>query len=373
MAPIQNYSQSKVKHFRRCQKQFAFRYDYPLMLKGEDGAGQELVPKQKKLPLYRGSWMHALQESLHYQWAGFDKFIIRFGEGNQKLIIESSSWKKTHEHLTIAFEGLFDEERDELGDLPSECERMFKAYIRRWKEDREIYEVATINDQPGIEVVVDQRLGRYARFKGRIDLVVKDLEYGGLWIWDAKWVGKIPHPDERMMSPQSILYVWALRKMGYDIRGFVYNYGRTKPPTWPETLKRGSLTLRRNLDTDRATYIKAIKELHGKDWKKWIPHYKHRLDELKGRDELWFRRERIPVEKPRIEQALREFAVSIEDIQNRATHDVAPRSYFYNCKFGCDYHDLCVSEFQGLDIAPLIKSNFMLVGERYGEEDLLKD
>jgi len=371
---IVNYNQSRVKQFRRCQKQYSFRYDYAELYGGPRIAGQEMIPVQKKLPLYRGSWMHALQEALHYQWAGVPKFKIKFGEGRHSLVIKAKTWKDVHAALKEQFDGMFEEEQDLLGDLPTECERLFKAYLRYWNEDQEKYSVATIDGKPAIEYIMDLPLPgvKRAHFKGKLDLLVEDLEYGGLWIWDAKWVKNIPAPDERMMSPQATQYVWALRELGFDIRGFVYNYGRTKPPTEPRVLVRGTLSVAKRMDTDFATYAAAIKRTHGKDWKKFLPYYRPKLDELRGRDSTWFRRERIPVEPERVERGLMEYEATVRDIQRREEGDV-PRSYFYNCKFGCDYHELCVAEFQGLDISPLVKSNYMFSEERYGEEDLLKD
>jgi hypothetical protein len=97
---------------------------------------------------------------------------------------------------------------------------------------------------------------------------------------------------------------------------------------------------------------------------------------LGGREQLWFRREPFPVEDHKIKQALKEFIVSAREIEKRHKSSVAPRSYFYNCKFGCEYHEPCVAEFAGLNIAPLLKKNYRIVPERYVEEesiDLLKD
>jgi hypothetical protein len=373
MGKVINYNQSRVKQFRRCQKQYAFRYDYPELFGGT--VGQEMVPVQKKLPLYRGSWMHALQEGLHHQWAGVKKFKIQFGEGRNALKIKGKTWEDVHEALSEQFNGMFEEEQDLLGDLPSECERLFRAYLRYWKEDEAKYKVAIIDGKPAIEYIMSCRLPnvRGANFKGKLDLLVEDIEYGGLWNWDAKWVKTVPAPDERMMSPQATQYVWALREQGLDIRGFVYNYGRTKPPAIPQVLVRGTLSLRKNMDTDLATYVAAMKRLHGKEWKKFIPYYRTKLNELKGREALWFRRERIPVEPERIERGLLEYEATVRNIQTRDKEDT-PRSYFYNCKFSCDYHDVCCAEFQGLDITPLVKANYQFTGERYsGEEDLLKD
>jgi len=158
------------------------------------------------------------------------------------------------------------------------------------------------------------------------------------------------------------------------VRGFVYNYGRSKPPAIPMVLKRGTLTMRQRLDTDYATYLTAIKELHGEHWKDWVRYqYLPKLRQLKDREKIWFDRQRIPVEDERIERAMDEFLATVADIKARNKF-APPRSYFYNCKFGCEYHDLCVSEFGGLDISPLVKAKFEFTEERYGdreESDLL--
>jgi hypothetical protein len=368
-----NYNQSRVKMFRRCQRQYSFRYDYPVFL--GVGEGLEMVPSVSKLPLYRGTWMHALQEALHYQWAGIDEFKIRLGQGKNKVVITAHSWKDVHAALTEEFNELFLEEREDLGDLPEDCENLFKSYLRFWSDDQERYTVAEVDGKPAIELVIEADMAKFgiknARFKGRIDLVVEDIEYDGYWIWDAKWVGKVPAPDERMMSPQSILYVWALReKYGLDVRGFLYNYGRTKPPAIPQLLKKGTLSVKKSMDTDQHTYLREIKKVHGDKYKRYLPYYREKLLDLKGREALWFDRQRIPIELPKQVAAIREYVASIRDIQRRERRrEYIPRSYFFNCKFSCDYHGPCVAEFAGLDIDTLVKADYQFVPERYDKKD----
>lgn len=332
-----------------------------------------MVPRVHKVQLYRGTWLHALQEAHHRAWAvdsGFEPGLV-YPNG------EIETWPEVHDRFVEEYNSLFEEEREELGNLPDECRRIFRTYLRAWRDDSEKYRVASLHDRsPAIEFIVTARFpGGVIKnpFKGRVDLVVEDIEYGGLWIYDSKWVKTVPAADERMMSPQAPMYVWAMQQDGYDLRGFVFNYGRTKPPAIPQVLKRGTLTQRARMDSDYYTYLRAIKDLHGDDWREWArTFYIDKLRELKNRDVLWFRRERIPVEPERVERALGEFMSTIKDIKKRVTGDLVPRSYFYSCKFGCEYHAPCVAEFQGLDIEPLIKANYEFTGERYAvSEDLL--
>lgn len=367
------FNQSRIKMFRRCQKQYSFRYDYAPRFGGK--RGQEMVPKTSKLPLYKGTWMHALQEAHHRAWAVDSGFKPKLVYPNGEIEL----WTDVHARFEEEYDRLFEEEKEDLGTLPEDCYRLFKAYLRFWKHDTTRYRVAPLHDgTPGIEFVVIAALpGRITGlpFKGRVDLLVEDLEYGGLWDWDAKWVKTVPIADERMMSPQAPMYVYAMREDDYDLRGFVFNYGRSKPPTKPDVLKRGTLSVKQKMDTDYATYLTAIKDLHGDDWKQWAStYYIDKLRVLKDRDRLWFDRQRIPVEDERVERAMAEFMATVADVKHRVKGDAVPRSYFYNCKFGCEYHDLCCSEFQGLDIEPLIKAKFTFEKERYADrEDLLKD
>jgi hypothetical protein len=352
-------NQSRIKMFRRCQKQYSFRYDYA-------PEGLELIPKVPKVQLRRGTWLHALQEAHNREWAHDSGFKVKY-----------VPWQDVHEQFVEAYNELFDEEKEEYGDLPTECYRMFRGYLRFWKDEAEQYSVAALhNGKPAIEFVVKHSLPKVGKdypFKGRIDLMVRDEEYGGLWFRDAKWVKSIPDDDERMMSPQNCMYIWAGRKLGYDLRGFIYDYGRTKAPTIPRQLKNGTLSVAKRMDTDYYTYLWAIKQLHGDMWKDYAKAvYREKLLALRDRDVLWYRRERIPVEDEKIRQALLEFLVSVRDIQRRSKF--APRSYFYNCRWGCEYHSLCVAEFAGLDIDGLIDADFTTEQERYAKEpDLLAD
>lgn len=348
------WNQSRVKQFRRCQKQYSFRYDYAEKM-GLD-PDKEMVPKIPSVPLKRGSWMHALQEAHHREWAGVD------GEG----------WEDVQQRLVKAYDGLFDEEKETLGDLPRETRRMFRAYLRRWNQhDADRYQVATLHDgSPAVEFLVEVSLRKWGvvePFKGTIDLLVEDLEYGGLWVWDAKWVKRIPDSDDRMMATQNLMYVWALRKLGYDIRGFLYNYGRTKPPTIPHPVYGGKqLSVAKKIDTTYEIFLAEMVKLHGAKGAKQLAKtlYRDRLAELKARSSLWFRRERIPVTPERIRVGLAEFIVSVRDIERRNTK-FPPRTWEgWRCSY-CDYKDICVAEFNGLDIEPLIKAKYTFEDERY--------
>lgn len=375
------FNQSRIRLFRKCQKAYSFRYDYAAEYGGDPT--QELVPRLSKEGFYRGTWMHMLLQVHHRLWADDKEVVIKIPKGRAITELTVTSWEEAHAALTFEFEQLFEEERELLGDMPDNCGRLFEAYLRFWNKDSDRYTVAKLHDgTPAVEFIVELPLTKWGiadPFKGQIDTLVEDNELGGLWIWDHKWVKTVPSPDERMMSPQSLMYAWAMRKLGYDIRGFLFNYGRTKAPTIPHVLmgkgpKHGTLSTAQKIDSDFTTYLQAIKDLHGKQWKTYAQTlYRDKLVSLRGKEATWFRREPISVEQSRVKQALGEFLTTIKDIQGRSVGKYCPRTYQFSCgwvKGGCEYHGLCVSEFNGLNIGPLIKKNFMFEGERYGEDSV---
>lgn len=350
------FNQSRVKLYLRCRKAYWFRYD------SHGKPGTELVPKHNALPLKRGSWMHALQEAHWLESLG-----------------KSKGWEVAHKKLTREFDKLFDEEKERYGDLPGECSRRFASYLRFYQDEDQKFRVAMLPDgTPGIEFVVSVSLDRWgigSPFKGRIDILVEDLEYGGYWIRDAKWVKSIPSPDERMMSPQNALYVWAVRRaLGLDVRGFIYDYGRTKAPTIPLT-PTGKLSLAKKFDTDTRTFLQAAVKVYGKAKVREMMQdedskFFMRLKEVRANEATWFRRERIPVPLHVQKQALREFVATIREIQRRKTgENSVPRTYLYSCKWNCAYHDPCVAQYTGLDYEALLKRNYILEQESYAPEE----
>jgi hypothetical protein len=93
-----------------------------------------------------------------------------------------------------------------------------------------------------------------------VDLLVEDQ--WGLLIVDHKTHGQLPDHTFRMLDAASPLYVWAARESGYDVRGFQWNYIKTKPPTVPRMVYVGTKRERLSeaaIDTDYPTYLRAIR------------------------------------------------------------------------------------------------------------------
>lgn len=309
-------SNSKLKTWRRCPK----KYDYKYM--------QGLRPKQKYVQLERGSWIHSLLEA-HYN-----------GE----------DWRLTHADLTRDFYNLFEEMREPLGDLPTECARIMTAYLRRYaKEDSRLVTVDTELD----EIIT---LPNGLELQIIVDWIVEDTETGLLWAWDHKTRKNFAHYDDMSLDPQLSLYYYGLEQMGYTPMGGVgYNELRTKPPRVPPLLKDGTLSVAK-IDTDVRTYREAIRA-NGLD----EADYREMLLKLirRERTDPFFRRTKLPKDPPVLKQMVKETTQTAQEIMAAEKRSRFPRTFIPNsCKWDCEFRDVCIVELHGGDAEPMKKMNF---------------
>lgn len=322
--PLEKISHSKAKTWRRCPKQYKYKYVMGLR------------PKKKKRPLEMGTWMHALLEA-HY--------------GGKK-------WRRVHKDFVRKYNGLFLEERQALGDLPNDCDRLMQSYLRNYeKEDR-------------FWTPIDQELNEFVtlpsglRLNVVVDLVVED--HMGIWIVDHKFRTKFAGRGASVvLDPQLTLYFWAMEQLGYaPLAGAIFNEVRTKAPTVPAKLKSGRLAQRSNIDTDVWTYASAVKA-NGES----IADYAKILRLIAGRQrERFFRRTYLPKDSPVVATTMRELLQTAGEINAAERRRSYPRSVDKSCDW-CDYQDLCISQFNGGDIKSLIKSNYTRKRDSMKEED----
>src|SRR6188768_549597 len=90
-----------IKTMRRCAKQTDYKYV------------QRLKPKIGSRPLEEGTWNHRLLE----------------------VFYKGGDWRAEHQKLSKKFSALFDEEKESLGNLPVDCERLMESYFWHYKHD----------------------------------------------------------------------------------------------------------------------------------------------------------------------------------------------------------------------------------------------
>jgi len=300
------YSQSKIKTWRRCHKQYRYKYD------------QGLTRRQAPAALARGVTFHEM----------LDAHVL------------GKDWKVPLEAYRKSYQDMYDEERESYPS-PEELESLFLRYQDKYRNDPLDYQGRT-----EIEIQVEHR---GLTFKGIIDKLPKDRE-GRVWVCDHKTHKVLPDEDARFSDIQTVLYYWALRETGETADGVLWDYIRTKPPTVPEILKSGGLSKRANIDTDYDTYMKAIvdNKLNPDD-------YTDILNKVK--ENVFFKRIYLP--KPNeqlIQSVVSDFFDTAEEIQNSSS---SVRNLMKDCKM-CSYYQLCSAEVRGLD-SDFIKKQLFVV------------
>ena len=312
---------SLLKTFLRCPREALYKY-------------QDLITPRRKesQPLERGTWFHALLES---------KYKL-MGE------LETPGVLAVHTELCDQFGELMDEEREKLGDLPHEMKRLYNSYQWHYRRD----ESWTIHE---VEMKVEAELPNGMQYQGKIDMLVEN-EWG-LFAVDHKTHKRLPSMDYRYRDKQSILYIWALRKCGIPVQGFIWNY---VVPTAPSPLKwtKGSRNVPRRLYakqpiTDYPTALRGIKaeKMDPND-----PAIRAILDPLKAvrydpdsvQSSPVFRRDILEKHDDIIERTVLEATHTAERFRDYAweNRDEVERVNDRSCNW-CSYRFLCIAELVG--------------------------
>lgn len=328
-------SASKVSRIRRCKH--ALYYSDMLDL---ERVAQSIAPA-------KGSLIHACLQN-HYS---------------------GKDWTKPIETLKIEFDKLFDEEREEWGDLPKELYRIVRGYLLSYKDaDSRIKTLAT---EVHFEIPLNDHI-----YEGYIDWIYEDDR--GVWVVDHKCVKTLPSEQDLYMDLQTLMYYEACRTdpnlvkllKGKKLAGVVFNHIRTKSPREPQLLKSGGLS-KAAIDTDVATYFETVKKngLNPKD-------YEDMLEKL--RNNVFFRRTKIPVSEATISILKNEIIASLDEydrykklFNNRGESCkwMFPRTLLkQRCSWDCEFSQLCFSELAGMNIQGIIDEKFQKRSKREEEE-----
>lgn len=325
--PLEVVSQSMAKTFKRCPLQFKYKYL------------DELSPRVTSKPLTRGKWFHSLLETY-------------YAPKDDPNANTDETWEQVHDRMSRKFSGLFDEEKEELGDLPREMKALMESYLWHYRNDESwtVHEV-----EKTIEVPLPFMSG--VNLKLRLDMLVED-EYG-LWVVDHKTHKTIPKTTDRVLDIQSPLYVWACHEVGIPVSGFKWNYIRTKVPSVPKMAYEGTARQRLSkaaCDTDYVTFVRAIKGYQKSHGLKVDAEIKARANFLKSQrydyhgtqTSEFFLRITLERSEEQVERALRELHHTAKRILEYDFSDEwVERNQDRACNFMCGYRDLCLTEYLG--------------------------
>lgn len=298
---------SRIKSRRRCHRQHYYKYT------------ENIERKRPPISMYKGRIVHDLLEA-----------NLTGGKWQKKLAEFEKQYKK-----------LFREERDELGDVPGDMKRVMHGYLDFWAKDGLKY--------LEVEQKHEVELTKNIVFSFRLDAVVQDKKKRK-WVFERKTPKKFPNEDVRLADVQTLLYTWALGRLGVKTDGVLWDYVRSKPPTIPEPLKRGGLSIAQDMDTDYNTYLAAIKrhKLNPRD-------YKEKLESLKGSEANFYRRVYMVVSDDVVDTLVDDMMHTAKDILKDPDSKV--RTLSFDCN-GCQYFQLCQAELRGLDTDFIRKSQY---------------
>lgn len=329
-------TQSMMKTFLNCPREAYYKYYL------------RLQPKVSSVPLERGKWMHSLLEA-HYK-----------GE----------DWKAEHKKLESRFNRLFDEEKEALGDLPTECYQLMLSYLWHYGDPRYSDYHWKVHE---VELKLEAEMPNGHLYRGVFDLLVED-EFG-LWLVDHKNQKRFPNWEYRMLDMQSPLYIWLLRENGIPVNGFVWNYLKTSGFPKMNVLQSGKSFYSKSWDAenDYVHMARSIKQAQQK-----FPDFlsdeadrqraREKLDYLKGlrwepdkpQAHPYFRREVIEKSDDMIDRAL---ASAVRTSERMHSYDFSdPDAIERNvnqCKgFMCSYRSLTMADLVTGDSTMLQKQGY---------------
>jgi hypothetical protein len=305
---------SKVKSYRRCQKQYELRY-----IRG-------MQRKRPAAPLIRGTILHGM---LH----------ARATPGLKAGAVLAEYEKK--------FGELFREERDEYGtDFLGDLKRVYDGYLREYGSDDNIKYEASEE-----KVAID--IGKGLIYEGHLDKRIVTIDNERRWIMDHKSHKNIPTEEQRLNDYQILmyLYAWNLGNPKKKADGIIWDYIRTKPPAIPEALVKGGLTMRANIDTDVSTYMRELTRLR-LDPKPYKQHLAEIEKRQKGR---FYQRVRLPAPSKSMTRIIVDDFVETSQQMQRTKHFA--HNLTRDCSW-CEFQRYCTANVRGLDAEFIMKSEY---------------
>lgn len=322
MSEIITVSYSEIKRWRFCRQSHFYQYV------------EGIIPRVKTKPLKLGSIAHQSIEA----WA------------------KVGNWGDIRKAVEEEYKKMFEEEQELYGNIPETIKKLMNGYTSRYHDERKKY------------TLIEEKLGpvpltKRTQFILRIDRLTETK--AGLTLCETKTARRIPEEDLRIWDLQTILYVWALRELGYPVKAILWDYIRTKIPTVPQILKDGTIS-KRDIDTDYDTYLEAI----NKACPDRVGEYKDILKKLKeGSTSRFYKRVLLPVNDRMIQPVLADARMTSLEIASFSHIPVRNISGF-TCP-RCFYSSLCQANLRGLDESYIRDREFMSRKEEkdYGSEE----
>lgn len=319
-AAMGRISHTQIVQWKRCPRRWYYRYQ----------VGLEPIDRDPKLDY--GAWVHHDLAILYRALPdGLDTALDRVAEAHEAYGEE------------LMRDAALMEQQAAIAALGTEVLEVVRRYARRVAEADAAYRIYAVersevvdipNTAHSVEVVTD--------------LILSDATGRSIWIVDHKVTDDLRDDMALALELQFGMYAWAYWRLGYDVRGVVYNGIRRGIPRIPRLNRDGTVS-RQPIATDWDTYAEAIRAAGGDP-----ADYDDMRQRLEAR--RWYMRQVITYNEHHLRQIEEELIAAANELSRERPY--YSRTMMRACEWDCPYLHLCVGELKGADTDYLIQEKF---------------
>lgn len=307
-----NVSQSKVKTWRQCRRQYHNKF--VLMLQ----------KKKIKRPFMFGRIVHEIIEA----------------------DLEGHDWEDVLNKIELDNKKLFRKEIEMYGNIIADIRDIMTDYFIFWDGTFKPMRHDGRRSEFEFRIELDDALW----FTGKIDAVGKAKSMK--WLVEHKTFNRMPSEDDRWRSVQAAVYFKALEEMGFpSIDGVMWDYVSSKPLNVPGELTRTGKVSQARIDSTPSRIKRWLKEegLKRKDNRKLLTDAEANLRNR-------FIRVYSPVKRRIVDNIWDDFVDTAREIQEFHGRK-KDQNIGRHCTW-CDYQPLCKAEATGADVDWIVNREY---------------
>lgn len=225
------------------------------------------------------------------------------------------------------------------------CQTCWERYLKYRQDQGEV----SIGQWANVDEAREHWQGLPIVYAGRIDMIIQD-EFGHYWIVDWKTAAAIRGDDEFLYLDDQIgSYVWALRRFGLDVKGFIYHIQRKafpEAPTRNATRRLGAIySVNKNQATNYDEYLKCVMANDREAYDKGC--YDEFLEFLKNEGTVFYSRHQINKTAHEVDEIERNIGLEALDMLDPGLR-IYPSSGRFSCG-GCAFRQPCLGKNAGED------------------------
>lgn len=321
-------SQSKVKVFRNCKEAYHLKYV------------EKLRKRRIRRPFRFGNIVHEMMEAHANGEDPFDK-LEEIAKKNGKV---------------------FAAEREAYGDIVNDTRVIMEHYFKYWPE-KDLFFLRHDTSCAEHEFNVEIAPGIIAT--GKIDGAVR-TKNKLKWLLENKTFTRLPNEDHRWRNLQSATYLRIVEMLGWwdNISGFCWNYVKSKPPSIPQLLKTGQMSMK-SIDTLPGVILDTLR-----DTKLKPAAYKKLIEQAEHNQKNYFFRTFTPVNKTVVDKVFSGFVDTAKKMSQYQDSD-REMNVDRHCEY-CDYEPICRAALTGSDV-DFVKEREYYKDESKKQKDQLED